>query len=390
MPNGDIITSTHLALLPQQNIPLPARQAHVFPQLKKPLISIGTLCDNNCIAVFYADQVIIYDKTTKQTLMHGNRDPTTTLYMISLSDTTNKLMTAPPHFPENLMANHVYETKSKQDLILFYHAACFSPTENAFIKAIKNNAFTSWPGLTSELAQKYLPKVEASVKDHIKQKYKGTRSTQPTPDIVVEEPSENITERTDHVFLKVTDLINKVYTDQTGRFPVTSSRGNKYIMVAYEYDSNTIHAEALKSRTGNSIKQAYQIIRDLLVHRGLSPKIHILDNECSQILKEYMDDENETYQLVPPHLHRRNAAERAIQTFKNHFLAGLMSTNPKFPFYLWCRLLPQAVTTLNLLRQSRINPKLSAYAQLNGEFNFNATPLAPPGTKVIVHTKPSI
>jgi hypothetical protein len=56
--------------------------------------------------------------------------------------------------------------------------------------------------------------------------------------------------------------------------------------------------------------------------------------------------------------------------------------------YLWDRLIPQAVITRNLLRQSRINPKLSAHAQLNGLFDYNKTPLAPPGTKVIIHEKP--
>ena len=98
---------------------------------------------------------------------------------------------------------------------------------------------------------------------------------------------------------------------------------------------------------------------------------------------------NEKFQLVPPHIHRRNSAERTIQTFKDHFIAGLASTNRDFPLHLWCRLLPHACLTIKLLRQSRLNPKLSGYAQLHGQFNYNATPLAPPGTKVIVHEKPS-
>jgi len=55
---------------------------------------------------------------------------------------------------------------------------------------------------------------------------------------------------------------------------------------------------------------------------------------------------------------------------------------------LWCRLIRQAEITLNLLRASRINPRLSAYAQLSGAFDYNATPLAPPGIKCIIHEKP--
>jgi hypothetical protein len=56
--------------------------------------------------------------------------------------------------------------------------------------------------------------------------------------------------------------------------------------------------------------------------------------------------------------------------------------------HLWDRLIPHTVITLNLLRQSRIIPKLSAHAQLNGLLDYNATPLAPPGKRVIIHGKP--
>ena len=60
----------------------------------------------------------------------------------------------------------------------------------------------------------------------------------------------------------------------------------------------------------------------------------------------------------------------------------------RFPKYLWCQLIPQAVITLNMLRQSRINPKLSAHDQVFGTFNYQRTPLAPLGTKVIIHERP--
>ena len=102
-------------------------------------------------------------------------------------------------------------------------------------------------------------------------------------------------------------------------------------MTAYVYDSNNILVEPMKSRTGFAINNYYQEIRQLLSKQGLQPKLHILDNECSQVLKDYMGDEQELFQLVPPHLHQRNAAERAIQTLKNHFIAGLVSTHNDFP-----------------------------------------------------------
>jgi hypothetical protein len=45
-------------------------------------------------------------------------------------------------------------------------------------------------------------------------------------------------------------------------------------------------------------------------------------------------------------------------------------------------------TNTEPLHSSRVNPNLSAYAYLNGNFDFNKTPLAPPGTKLVVHLKP--
>ena len=109
MPNGEIITSTHISLLPQHKLPDNARKAHIFPGLQKPLISIGTLCDNNCIAVFDAERVTIYEQTTRNIIMQVQRDPITTFYMINMT-APQKSMTE-QNIPEAFSANHVYETK---------------------------------------------------------------------------------------------------------------------------------------------------------------------------------------------------------------------------------------------------------------------------------------
>ena len=87
-----------------------------------------------------------------------------------------------------------------------------------------------------------------------------------------------------------------------------------------------------------------------------------MDNECSAKFKSTLKEHNIAYELVPPHQHRRNVAERAIRTFKNHFLAGLATCDPDFPIREWDRLNQQAELTLNLLRNSRVNPNLSSWA----------------------------
>ena len=120
----------------------------------------------------------------------------------------------------------------------------------------------------------------------------------------------------------------------------------------------------------------------------MAPTTWVLDNETSKELKMGFQEAEVTFQLVTPYKHRNNQAERAIQTFKHHFKAGLASVDPNFPLAEWHRLILQANITLNLLRNARVNPKLSAYAYIFGNYDFSATPMAPPGTKVIAHSSP--
>ena len=55
--------------------------------------------------------------------------------------------------------------------------------------------------------------------------------------------------------------------------------------------------------------------------------------------------------------------------------------------HLWCCLIVQATDTLNLLRQSSLHLQFLVYAHLNGPFDFNRTPLSPPGIKVLINEK---
>jgi hypothetical protein len=159
-------------------------------------------------------------------------------------------------------------------------------------------------------------------------------------------------------------------------------------MILYDYDSNAILAQPIKYRTAPELLRAFQVMEQELVTRGLKPKLMKLDNEASKLLKLYLHQHNITFQLVPPYSHRRNAAERAIRSFKDHLIAGLCSTDKSFPMHLWDRLLPHAVITLNMLRTTRINPKLSAATHIFGQYDFNRAPMAPPGTRIIAHETP--
>jgi len=363
-------------------LPSSARTAHVLPNLKvNPLLSIGQLTDHGCSAHFYQRHAVI--KHNGRTILRGTRTPPGLWTIIPQ-----------PHDPRprlNAASTYNQPVSRLSDHLAFLHAACFSPTPSTWITAVKNKQFTTWPALTATNIRKHLPKSEATAKGHLDQLRKNVQSTAKTNADQLTHPVDNTV--THAVFTAIWHLpsdTGTIHTDLTGRFPVTSLQGHKYLLILYHYDSNAILAEPLKSRNDSEVLPAYDKLINLLKARGLTPRLHRLDNEASKALKTRLHDEHKmTLQMAPPHIHRRNAAERAIRTFKNHLIAGLASTDPHFPMYLWSALVPQAVLTLNMLRTSRINPALSAHDHIWGKFDFNATPIVPPGTKLILHEKPS-
>lgn len=183
--------------------------------------------------------------------------------------------------------------------------------------------------------------------------------------------------------------VSKAYMDLNGRFPYTSSRGNQYIVVVYDYNSNAIVCEPIKNRQSKEILNAFKKCEQKFTKYASTPTLYVLDNAASNDLKISLTKNNQQYELVPPNIHQRNAAEKVIRTFKNHFLSGLASCDPTFPIQEWDRLLHQCEVTLNFLRKSCTNPKLSAWATINGVHNFIKHPMAPPGTKILVHMKPN-
>jgi hypothetical protein len=376
--------STRSGLLPNlHHLSKAARKAHIFKDLHSAsLISLGQLCDDDCIITLNKQslQVIKNNKV----IMQGTRNVTDGLWDIPINPTPSL------QHRSNVI---ITKDKTKTELVQYLHACCFSPSSSTFIKAVRNGNFITWPGLDAKLIHKHLPDSIATAKGHLDQEQQNLQSTkEPTVSTSDEdffptspEPTVTTNECCAVLFPFVPKHVG--YTDLTGRFPHISARGNKYLLIVYDFDSNAILAEPLKSRQAGEIKQAWLKLHNILARRGTAPKMYILDNEASNELKNSMIKNNLTYQLAPPHIHRRNAAERAIRTFKNHLLAGLATADPDFPVSHWDRLLHQSILTLNLLRNSRVNPKLSAYAYLFGNFDFNKTPLAPPGTKVVVHLK---
>ena len=100
------------------------------------------------------------------------------------------------------------------------------------------NFFTSWPGLSLDLVHKHLTKKQSTILGHLQKLRKGLRPTKEKvtnsePDPEQDQfPQSTQSVITNLVFFKTVDLSGKIYTDQTGRIPVSSSKGNTYILVA--------------------------------------------------------------------------------------------------------------------------------------------------------------
>ena len=108
----------------------------------------------------------------------------------------------------------------------------------------------------------------------------------------------------------------------------------------YDWSSNSILSEAIPNTKDETIIRIFKGKIKYLTKRGFKPRFNILDNIASKAIIEFLKEEcNIGIQVVEPHNHRVNAAERAIQTFKSHFIAGLCTCNNKFPLILWPHLI---------------------------------------------------
>lgn len=392
MPNGTFIKSTHTGELNIPNLPAGAKFAHVFPDLKTgSLLSIGNLCDYGLKAIYDKDTVKIYKDD--QLLITGTRSPSSKLWMINFNNIPNtEILDLIPRFS----ASPAVRLTNQSAIVAFFHAVLGSPSVSTMIKAAEKG-FLPFPGLTAEMIKTHRPSSIATAQGHLDQERQGQRPTDHA-DTDLEEQEEDLFPKVDTTFLKDKKVVTKTFslskptgqnfTDTTSKMPFPSKHGNQYILIMYCHDANYIHAETLHNKSGPEFLKAYRRGTEFFQKTGFKPIYERMDNETSQSLQNYFQENNITIQYVPPHMHRTNHAERAIRTFKNHFISTINTTDTDFPAYIWDELLPQAEITLNLLRASRVNPYISAYQQLMGPYDFNKSPMAPPGIKVLVHEKP--
>ena len=107
-------------------------------------------------------------------------------------------------------------------------------------------------------------------------------------------------------------------------------------MVIHKIDGNSTWIEPMKNKTQGEMIKTRRITLKCTKLQGIVPLHQILDNENYESYKEEILATKMSYQLMPPNNHRRNIAERAIKTWKNHFIGVIAGIAATLPLHLWC------------------------------------------------------
>ena len=121
-----------------------ATTSHVFNHLTNAsLLSIGQLCDDDCIATFQKKLLHIYKN--RICILTGTRNGQDGLWDISLpvSESTN-VNTSLPCQSMNVI---IRKEQSKSDLAAYLYACCGSPPVSSFLKAARNGNLITWSGI---------------------------------------------------------------------------------------------------------------------------------------------------------------------------------------------------------------------------------------------------
>ena len=225
----------------------------------------------------------------------------------------------------------------------------------------KNNQLATWPGLTIEAVQKYLPdSCPSTEKGLMKRHQKGIISTKDKINDALEQietaqcmnPHEE-REIMNQIFMTlgyVDKKEGKIYADLTVKFLITSIHGMTVMFIMYDWTFNAILVTPIKGPKAETIVECLKKNITYLSKRGFKPLYNIIDNVVTKAMKTYIESKRIKVQFVTPYDHIVNAAERAIQTFKNHTISGLCICDEAFPSILWGKLIQQSQDTLNMLR----------------------------------------
>jgi len=124
----------------------------------------------------------------------------------------------------------VYDLPNTKEVMRFLHASLGTPTRATLLTAAQNGNLVTFPGMTPENISRHFPESDETQKGHMKQTKQGVRSTKVVDEDAMLGLQQKPGIKHKDVYLIVFDATKKsMYSDQTGKFPITSARGSKYI-----------------------------------------------------------------------------------------------------------------------------------------------------------------
>ena len=379
LPNNQTIQSISAGSIILPHIVTPLR-VFIFrdADLRCSLFGLAALCDLGCQVAFTNTTALV--TLHGRTVLSGTRIAPASLWTFSLPSAPIRSQS---------VANAAMSIPSDSTFVRFAHASLGSPCISSLLRALRAGYLDSFPRLTAQLVVQHPPHTMATAKGHLDQHRQGLDSTDVTQTSITSAPSPELPFLPNHtVYVKTVLASDTSHSDLTGRFPVLSTTGNQYLFISTM--DGYIHAEPMASRHHTEYVKAYQKTIDFFRTHGHPISFQRLDNETSSQLERLAQLQKISIQFCPPANHRALHAERAIRTYKNHLIATLSTTAPDFPLNLWDKLLPQIEICLNHLLPYKPNPTVSAYAGIRGgPHDFRAHPIAPLGTKVLIHDKPA-
>jgi hypothetical protein len=125
----------------------------------------------------------------------------------------------------------------------------------------------------------------------------------------------------------------QIKTYLTGRFPTTSLSGNMYILILYDYDSNSVLSAPMKNRGYKKMVCAFDLrIQSLIIH-GLQPSLQRLDNEAYLAFVTYLTKQTNK-QTTNLHLRTFTVATMLSVQFKLSKTISLQESVQWIPVFL--------------------------------------------------------
>ena len=389
LPDGRQVRSTHTCDVVVPGLPKPLT-GHVIPDLAMAsLFGIRPLCNAGCVVVFHNNRVEVHYKG--RIILVGPKNVSTDLWTLPIAPAQVKARAqfSVPSDAHDAMptaiAAFTHSVRMRVNAVRLAHQSLGNPRISTLLKAVRRGFLKGCPNMTEKLILKYLNPSPATAKGHMKRPRHGIRSTTPrsgrnategntlvpVDPISVAKQVVQPPEAIDSDKLEVDSVENwdfpafppptpanlitdddsianvfaygafadkhsgVVYHDLTGSFPFMSLDGSVCFFILYHYESNSILAEPIKGLDDKTIFAAYKKFHLLLTEKGYLVKLNVMDNQATRYIKQFLTANECKLQLVEPHNHRVNAAERAIQMWKDAFISPLATTDRDFQIQLW-------------------------------------------------------